>query len=103
MDATNIVLASVLGVAILAIVAVMLFMAKALDRMSQAMSGLTHKFADQSIAFSDVDLDKLRIHLDVIRDGNLPPEPPKPVFRTANPYANPVDELITPMPNSPIN
>lgn len=102
MDTTSIVLASVLAVAILALIAVAACTAWALKAMSEAMTGLTHKFADQSIAISDVDVDKLRIHLEAIRSGNLPPEPAKPQMRLSNPYMQGADELITPMPDSPI-
>lgn len=101
MDATNIVLASILGIAVLALVAVVVLMGKALEQMSEAMTGLTHKFADQAVAISDVDLEKLRVHVEFLKRGDLPPEPAKPVMRMTQPYPNP-DEFNVPMPGNPI-
>ena len=101
MDATNIVLTSILGFAVLALVAVMFFMANAMGRMNEAMTGLTHKFADQAVAISDVDLEKLRVHVEFLKRGDLPPDPVKPTLRMTQPYPNP-DEFTVPMPGNPI-
>lgn len=100
MDATSIVLASVLGVAIMAIIAVAACMAWALKAMSEAMTGLTHKFADQSMAFSDADLEKMRIHVEFLKKGEFPPDTSP---RIVVPQGPPNDYVSTVMPDSPIN
>lgn len=91
----GVVLAMFLGMSALIVWKLATLLESAMDR----QHGLVQKFADQSLAFSDTDLDKLRIHVDVLReDGKPKSEPRVPRFTRQEVR----DEIEVPAMDNPI-
>lgn len=100
MEVAIVVVVGAVMVAFLTLAALIVWkMATLLGTAMDRQHGLTQKFADQSIAFSDCDLEKLRIHLEVLRGDGIPKPPPRvPTFTRQEVR----DEIQVPPMDNPI-